>query len=107
VTSGKVQIQTGRTLVPHLPLHGYLLQEIAFLTNFQFSHRNTISNMKFLTAAVVIAFGLVIGHPTSDIEARVPGVPGCDVSAGQGDVDWAAAKADGCQFCYIKVSLHV
>ncbi|PMD28743.1 glycoside hydrolase family 25 protein, partial [Hyaloscypha variabilis F] len=31
-------------------------------------------------------------------------VPGCDVSAGQGDVDWAAAKADGCQFCYIKAT---
>jgi GH25 family lysozyme M1 (1,4-beta-N-acetylmuramidase) len=63
--------------------------------------------MKILLAVVTAAFGVVNAHPAADIERRAPaGLPGMDVSAGQGNVDWAAAKANGAQFAYIKVSLH-
>lgn len=63
--------------------------------------------MKFLASVVATAFGLVNAHPTAGIEERAPaGTPGMDVSAGLGNVNWAAAKANGAQFAYIKVGLH-
>ncbi len=64
--------------------------------------------MKFLAVAFAITFGLANAYPTDnvegrDIEARA-GTPGMDVSGYQGNVNWAAAKANGAQFAYIKVS---
>ena len=63
--------------------------------------------MKLLAAFVAIAFDLGISLPTSKIEARVPGKPGLDVSAGQGNVNWASAKSNGAQFAYMKASPRV
>ena len=57
--------------------------------------------MKYSIALIAAAFGLVSAKP-SRLDTR-SSPQGFDVSAWQGNVDWAKAKADGASFAIVKV----
>jgi GH25 family lysozyme M1 (1,4-beta-N-acetylmuramidase) len=57
--------------------------------------------MKYTVALIAAAFGLVSAKP-SRLDTR-SNPQGFDVSAWQGNVDWAKAKADGASFAIVKV----
>jgi GH25 family lysozyme M1 (1,4-beta-N-acetylmuramidase) len=57
--------------------------------------------MKYSIALIAAAFGLVSAKP-SRLDTR-SNPQGFDVSAWQGNVDWAKAKADGASFAIVKV----
>jgi GH25 family lysozyme M1 (1,4-beta-N-acetylmuramidase) len=57
--------------------------------------------MKYSIALIAAAFGLVSAKP-SRLDTR-SNPQGFDVSAWQGNVDWAQAKADGASFAIVKV----
>jgi hypothetical protein len=57
--------------------------------------------MKYSIALIAAAFGLVNAKPSTLDTRSDP--QGFDVSAWQGNVDWAKAKADGASFAIVKV----
>jgi GH25 family lysozyme M1 (1,4-beta-N-acetylmuramidase) len=76
-----------------------ILKEIHIHLIILSSHSNF--NMKYSTALIAAAFGLVSAKP-SRLDART-NPQGFDVSSYQGNVDWAKAKSDGASFAIIKV----
>lgn len=61
--------------------------------------------MKYSFAFVAAAFGFVNATP-STLDTRT-NPQGFDVSAWQGNVDWAKAKADGASFAIVKVRVCI
>ena len=63
--------------------------------------------MKLSILSVAFALGLGSAAPAQELEKRISGVRGFDISHYQGNVDFVGAYNSGARFVIIKVSFRV